>query len=253
MNSLHLHSLIISLANSIELLSSRTLLSENPQNLRYLQITKFCTHNNTSIKKQNNEQHATRALIRKKLKVMELSSSEDENDIAELQLQIQIAEVQHELEQQQDHIDQLEGERNTKLQTFTDGRYTDEVQECCISLLSLGNYIQSATCSRITVERLPAPSTINNMIAEASNYKCYQQLHSTPSIQTGLPGLPGLPSLVKSTKSQQQMPAIHLHCAIRKLAVQPTHWRFLTKSSQTLITSVMDLMTPHPVTKESEL
>ena len=77
-----------------------TLLSENPQNLRFLQITKFCTRNNTSIKKQNNEQHATRALIRKKLKVMELSSSDD---IAELQLQIQVAEVQHELEQQQDY------------------------------------------------------------------------------------------------------------------------------------------------------
>ena len=109
-----------------------------------------------------------------------------------------------------------------------------------LHLLAL-SYMHSATCSRITVERLPAPSTINNMIAEAgviSNYKCYQQLHSTPSI---------LPSLVKSmedTKSQQQMPAI---------AVQPTHWRFLTKSSLTLITLVMDLMTPHPVTWESAL
>jgi len=44
--------------------------------------------------------------VRKKLNVLELSSSEDEHDIAELQLQI--AEMHHELEQQQDYIKQLE-------------------------------------------------------------------------------------------------------------------------------------------------
>ena len=44
--------------------------------------------------------------VRKKLNVLELSSSEDEHDIAELQLQI--AEMHHELEQQQDYIEQLE-------------------------------------------------------------------------------------------------------------------------------------------------
>jgi len=83
--------------------------------------------------------------------------------------------MHHELEQQQDYIEQLESERNTKLQTFADGRYTDEVRECCISLLSLGigrNKIDPAirTVLRLTgktVERLPAPSTINNMIVEA--------------------------------------------------------------------------------------
>ena len=58
---------------------------------------------------------------------------------------------------------------------FTDGRYTDELRECCISLFSLGighNKIDPVirTVLRLagkTVERLPVPSTINNMIVEA--------------------------------------------------------------------------------------
>ena len=105
---------------------------------------------------------------------MELSSSEDEHDIVN-ELRLQIAEMHYELEQQQDYIEQLESERNTQIETFTDGRYTDELRECCISLLSLGigrNKIDPAirTVLRLagkTVERLPAPSTINNMIVEA--------------------------------------------------------------------------------------
>ena len=68
---------------------------------------------------------------------MELSSSEDEHDIVN-ELRLQIAEMYYELEQQQDYIEQLESERNTKIETFTDGKYTDELRECCISLLSLG-------------------------------------------------------------------------------------------------------------------
>ena len=105
---------------------------------------------------------------------MELSSSEDEHDIVN-ELRLQIAEMHYELEQQQDYIEQLESERNTKIETFTDGRYTDELRECCISLLSLGighNKIDPAICTVLhlagkTVERLPAPSTINNMNVEA--------------------------------------------------------------------------------------
>ena len=105
---------------------------------------------------------------------MELSSSEDEHDIVN-ELRLQIAEMHYELEQQQDYIEQVENERNTKIETFTDGRYTDELRECCISLLSLGighNKIGPAICTVLrlagkTVERLPAPSTINNMIVEA--------------------------------------------------------------------------------------
>ena len=91
------------------------------------------------------------------------------------ELRLQIAEMHYELEQQQDYIEQLESESNTKIETFADGRYTDELRECCISLLSLGigrNKIDPAirTVLRLagkTVERLPAPSTINNMIVEA--------------------------------------------------------------------------------------
>ena len=107
--------------------------------------------------------------VRHKLKATELSSSEDEHDIVD-ELQLQIAEMHYELEQQQDYIEQLESERNTKIETFTDGRSTDEFRECCISLLSLGigrNKIDPAihTVLRLagkTVERLPAPSTIND-------------------------------------------------------------------------------------------
>ena len=58
---------------------------------------------------------------------------------------------------------------------FTDGRYTDELRECCISLFSLGighNKIDPAIRTVLclagkTVERLSVPSTINNMIVEA--------------------------------------------------------------------------------------
>ena len=57
---------------------------------------------------------------------MELSSSEDEHDTVD-ELQLLIAEMHYELEQQQDYIEQLESERNTKIETFTDGRYTDEL------------------------------------------------------------------------------------------------------------------------------
>lgn len=125
--------------------------------------------------------------------------------------------MHYELEQQQDYIEQLESESNTKIETFADGRYTDELRECCISLLSLGigrNKIDPAirTVLRLagkTVERLPAPSTINNMVSFRNCIwgRCFQQPHTTPSIQMEPP------NLVKSmdhTKSQQQKPVIHL-------------------------------------------
>ena len=67
---------------------------------------------------------------------MEFSSSKDEHDIVN-ELQLQIAEMHYELEQQQDY-NELESDRNTKIETFTDGRYTDENAVSPCSPLALG-------------------------------------------------------------------------------------------------------------------
>ena len=104
---------------------------------------------------------------------------------------------------------------------FTDGRYTDELRECCISLFSLGighNKIDPAirTVLRLagkTVERLPVPSTINNMIVEAGvisklHLGEVQQRHTTPSIQMAPPNLE---KSMDHTKSQQKKAVTHLH------------------------------------------
>jgi len=132
-----------------------------------------------------------------------------------------------ELEQQQDYIEV----RNTKLQTFAHGRYTDEVWECCISLLSLGighNKIDLAIAIHTvlclagkTVEGLPAPSTINNMIVEAGVISKLQLGEVLPTTAFNISIQMAPPNSVKSTedtKSQQQKPVIHLHCVIWKLA-----------------------------------
>ena len=128
----------------------------------------------------------------------------------------------YELEQQ-DYIEQLESERNTKIETFTDGRYTDELQECCISLLSVGigrNKIDPAICTVLhlagkTVECLSAPSTINNMIVEAGvilKLHLGEVLLTTAynTLHTG--GTTKFDEKYRSyTKSQQQKPATHLY------------------------------------------
>ena len=100
-------------------LNSSTSLSSNPSN----------SSRNADIDKQLQKKvQEKQSSVRKKVKVMELSSSEDEHDIVN-ELRLQIAEMHYELEQQQDYIEQLESERNTKIETFTDGRYTDELRE----------------------------------------------------------------------------------------------------------------------------
>jgi len=91
----------------------------------------------------------------------------------------------------------------------------------------------------------PAPSTINNMIVEAgviSKLQLGEVLPTTAFNTLQTDGTTKFGENMEDTKSQQQKPIIHLHYVIRKLAVQLTHWRFLTKSSQILITSVIDLM-----------
>ena len=63
----------------------------------------------------------------------------------------------------------------TAVETYKDGKYTDEVRQCCFALLSLGigqKRIDAVIRSVMKlagkeVQRLPAPSTINNMIREA--------------------------------------------------------------------------------------
>jgi len=106
---------------------------------------------------------------------MELSSSEDEHDIVN-ELRLQIAESTMSLNSNKIILSSLRVRGTLKLKPLaTDGRYTDELQECCISLLSLGigrNKIDPAIRTVLclagkTVERLPAPSTTNNMIVEA--------------------------------------------------------------------------------------
>ena len=115
-------------------------------------------------------------------------------------------------------LDSLEMSLNSR-------RYTDEVRECCISLLSLGigrNKIDPAirTVLRLTgktVERLPAPSTINNMIVEAgviSKLQLGEVLPTTAFNTLHTDGTTKFGENMEDTKFQQQKPVIHLHYVI---------------------------------------
>ncbi len=101
--------------------------------------------------------------------------SDDEllQEVAELRKKVKV--MDQKLQDQQEYSASLEDQVCTAVETYRDGKYTDEVRECCIALLSLGvgqNRIDPVIRNVMKLagkeaHRLPAPSTINNMIREA--------------------------------------------------------------------------------------
>ena len=79
-----------------------------------------------------------------------------------------------ELEQMNLELHECMGESKT-IQCFRNGRFTDDVRECCMNLLALNVGINNISkvinsvlsLSGHTADRLPSPSTLSNMLLEA--------------------------------------------------------------------------------------
>ena len=91
------------------------------------------------------------------------------------ELEDKVKELKDDISEEQDKFLQLEENTSRYISTYSNGKYTDAVRECCISLLSLGVSTSKVDATIRTVlklaereaDRLPSPTLVKNMAFEA--------------------------------------------------------------------------------------